>query len=165
MKIMRDLFEMQLQSLYNSEVLILGGLPEMLDYAGDESLRNIIKTQIKATYDQKVRLEKLGEYLHINYVMNDGKIIEGLLEEIDKLYADFPKGILMDVGIISKIQHVQHFQISAYETAILYTRKLGLDEVEAVLAETLDEAYEADEECSSYAKNLLLEGMGGKLSF
>jgi len=164
MKIMRDLFEKQLQAVYNSEVLILGGLPEMLGYAGDESLRDIIKTQIKVTFDQKVRLEKIGKYLHVKLIENDGKIIRGLLDEISELYAEFPKGILMDVGIISKIQHVQHFQISAYETAMLYAKRLGLEEVEAVLEETLDEAYEADEECSSYAYNLLLNGKGGELS-
>ncbi len=155
---------MQLQALYNSEVLILDGLPKMLGYATDGRLRDIIKIQIKATFEQKVRLEKLGEYLHIRYVMNDGKIIQGLLVEINEPYAEFPRGILMDVGIISKIQHVQHFQISAYETAMLYAKKLGLEEVEAILEETLDEAYEADEECSSYAKNLLLHDKGGKLS-
>lgn len=106
---MRDLFERQLQFLYNSEVLILGGLPEMLDYASDDSLRDIIKSQIKVTFDQKVRLEQIGEYLRVKYVMSDGKIIRGLLEESNELYADYPRGILMDVGIISKIQHVQHF--------------------------------------------------------
>jgi ferritin-like metal-binding protein YciE len=164
MKIMRDLFEKQLQAVYNSEVLILSGLPGMLGYAVDESLRDIIKTQIKATFDQKVRLEQIGKYLPVKYIKNDGMIIRGLLDEINELYAEFPKGILMDVGIISKIQHVQHFQISAYETAMLYAKKLDLDEVEAILEQTLDEVYEADEECSSYAKNLLLNTKGGKLN-
>jgi len=164
MKILRDLFEKQLQGVYNSEVLILNGLPEMLGNAYDESLRDIIKTQIKVTFDQKVRLEQIGQYLHVKYSINDGMIIRGLLDEISELYAEFSKGILMDIGIISKIQHVQHFQISAYETAMLYARKLGLDEVEAILEETLDEAYEADEECSFYAKNLVLNSKGGKLS-
>lgn len=39
---------------------------------------------------------------------------------------------------------------------MLYTRKLGLEGVEVILEKTLDEAYEADEECSHYAKGLLL---------
>lgn len=156
MKIMMDLFEKQLQAVYNSEVLTLGGLPEMLGYAGDESLREIINTQIKVTVGQKLRLEKIGKYLHIKYIVDDGKMIKGLLDEMNELYKEFPKGLLMNVGIISKIQHIQHFQISAYETAMLYAKKLGLEEIVIILEMTLDEAYDADEECSSYAKRILL---------
>ncbi|HEA29874.1 MAG TPA: DUF892 family protein [Leeuwenhoekiella sp.] len=157
MKIMRDLLEKQLQNLYNSESLILNALPEMLLYARDLRLLEIIKSFIKETYTQKVRLEKIGTYLNIKVDVEDGKIIRGLLEDINDLYAEFPKGILMDVGIVSKLQHVQHFQISAYETALLYTKDLNIEEVSVILEETLNEAYDADEDCSRYAKNLLLK--------
>jgi len=155
MKLVRDLFERQLQHLYTSEELILKALPEMLDYARDEGLCDIIKTQIRVTYEQKNRLKEIGKYLKFKIKVNDGKIIRGLLEEIHELYSEIPKGLLLDVAIISKILHIQHFQISAYETCMLYVKRLDLVEIEVILDKTLNEAYEADEECSGYAKYLL----------
>lgn len=156
MKIMRDLFEKQLENLYNSELLILYALPEMGEYVTDEKLSEIIETCTKETYRQKTRLVEIGDYLHMKFKLNDGKIIRGLLEETKEMYEEFPKGLLMDVGIIAKIQHVEHFQITAYETALLYAKTLDIKEVAEKLDETLWEAYEADEYCSSYAEKLML---------
>ncbi len=155
MKLMLDLFEKQLQNLYNSELLILNTLPEMLDYATDGELVKIIETYIQITYNQKQRLVEIGDYLHIKFNIDDGQIIIGLLEETRDLFREFPKGFLMDVGIIAKLRHVQHFQISAYETAILYAKALNIPEVAAKLDASLWEAYEGDEDCSSYAKKLI----------
>lgn len=141
MKIMRDLLENQLQHLYNSELFILNVLPEMLEYGTDNELRTIIKTYTKETYGQKQRLLEIGEYLHMKFKMNDGKIILGLIEETRELYLEFPKGFLMDVGLIAKIQHIKHFQISTYETGLLYAMALDISEVADRLEETLWEAY------------------------
>ncbi|HLT33999.1 MAG TPA: DUF892 family protein [Aquaticitalea sp.] len=156
MKLMIDLFEKQLQNLYNSEVLVLASLPLMYVHATDESLRAIINFYTEETDRQKTRLEEIGEYLKIKIAINDGKVIKGLLDEAKELYEDFPKGKLLDAGIISKLQNIAHFQISAYETAMLITRHLGIKEVTKKLGKTLDEAYEADEYCSEYAAKLLL---------
>src|SRR5680860_123141 len=157
MKIMRDLFENQLQHLYNSELLIVNALPEMLEYATDVELRDIIKTYTQETYDQKQRLLEIGEYLHMRFKLNDGKFVLGLIEESRELYQEFSKGFLMDVGIIAKIQHIEHFQISAYETALLYAGALDINEVANRLNETLWEAYEADERCGYYVKGLMFD--------
>lgn len=103
-------------------------------------------------------MEEIGDFLHIRFRTNNGKTILGLLEETRELYGEFPKGFLMDVGIIGKIRHVEHFQISSYETALLYARTLDISEVATKLDETLWEAYEADERCSGYAKKLMARG-------
>lgn len=157
MKLMRDLFEKQLQNLYNSEVLILHALPEMSAYVTDEKLSRIIQSYIEETQDQKERLEEIADYLHLKFKIDNGKIIRGLLEETEELFDEYPKGLLLDVGIIAKIQHIEHFQISAYETALLYAKTLGVQEVAEQLDKTLWEAYEADEVCGSHAKKLMLQ--------
>ncbi len=93
----------------------------------------------------------------MRYRINDERIILGLIEETRELYSEFPKGFLMDVRIISKIRHMEHFQISAYETALLYAKALDIPEVVDRLDETWWEAYEADERCSDYAKDLMFD--------
>lgn len=154
-KIMLDLFEMNLQNLYNSEALILKSLSKMLEHVTDEELREIIKFYDEETLIQKQRLEEISTYLKIKVDIQDGKIIRALIEDIEWLYEEFQKGLLMDVGIVSKLQHIQHFQISAYETALLYAQHLEITHVAKILNKTLDEAYEGDETCSYHAKRLL----------
>lgn len=156
MKLMQDLLEKQLQNLYNSEELILKVLPEMMHNATNKKLKKIIQTQITDTKTQKIRLEELSQYLKMKIINDDGKVIRGLVEDIRDLFADFPDGLLMDAGLISKLLHIQHFQISAYETGVLYAEALELKGVSKKLALTLDEAHEADEECSRFAKELIL---------
>ncbi|WP_416441247.1 ferritin-like domain-containing protein [Leeuwenhoekiella sp. A16] len=156
MKIMLDLLEKQLQNLYNSELLILDALAEMLDYVTDTKLKEHIKNFAIETQEQKVRLEDIGELLHLKIAIKDGNIIRGLLMDTHELYSDFSKGFLMDVGIISKILQITHFQISGYETALLYIKNLDISEVQEKLEKTLEEAYEGDENYQNYAKTLLL---------
>ena len=156
-KLMIDLFERQLQNLYNSETLILKALPKMYKYATDEALLDIINAQINVTHKQKVRLEEIGRYLNIKVAIQDGNIIQGMLEDVAWLYEEIQKGNLMDAGLVSKLQNIQHFQISAYETAVLYAKNLHIREVSEKLTITLEEAYEADEYCSQFAQALLLK--------
>ena len=157
MKILRDLLEKQLQNLYNSELLILKALAEMQEYVTDYELQDILLMYTRETHDQKVRLEEIGELLKSKIAVKDGNIIRGLLEDVRELYREFPKGLLMDMGIITKLMHITHFQISGYESALLFSKNLDIGEMSEKLEKTLDEAYEADEYCATYAKNVMLK--------
>lgn len=152
---MIDLFEKQLQNLYNAEVLILDAIPLMYDNATDQTLKTIINYYTEDTRRQKTRLEEIGDFLKIKIAITEGQIIKGLLADTMELYREFQKGLILDAGIISKLQNIAHFQISSYETAALITRHLGIKEVEQKLEQTLEEAYEAAEACGEYAANLL----------
>ncbi len=155
-KLMLDLFERQLQILYSSESLILKALPHMREHVYEPRLKDIISNYIEEASDQKTRLEEIGVYLNINIYIKDGNIIRALLEDVNWLFDHFSKGLLLDVGIVSKLQAIQHFQISAYETAHLYANTLNLKDVAETLDRTLSEAYEGDEFCGSYVKGLLV---------
>jgi hypothetical protein len=50
-----------------------------------------------------------------------------------------------DAAIIAAAQKIEHYEISSYGTARAYAQELNLDDVEALLKETLDEEYEADD--------------------
>lgn len=153
---MLDLFERQLQVLYSSESLILKDLPNMREHVYEAQLKDIITDHIQITSNQIARLEEIGVYLNINVHIKDGNIIRALMEDVDWLFEHFSIGLLRDVGIVTKLQAAQHFQISAYETARLYADTLNLKEVAQMLDRTLSEAYEGDEFCGSYVKGLLV---------
>jgi ferritin-like metal-binding protein YciE len=58
---------------------------------------------------------------------------------------------VMDAAIIGGNQKIEHFEIAAYGTARAYAEQLGLTEVAALLQETLDEEYEADQKLTGLA--------------
>ncbi|WP_179345855.1 DUF892 family protein [Winogradskyella ursingii] len=154
-KILLDLFEKKLQNLYNSEILIVNSIPKLMQHVRDEELKDAVNLYYGETYRQKERLTDIGNYLNIKVAVQDGNIIRALIEDVKWLYDEFAKGLLMDVGIVSKLRNIQHFQISAYETALLYSQHLKVDEVSDLFKQTLDEAYEGDEIYSYHAKRLL----------
>ncbi|MGJ8593876.1 MAG: DUF892 family protein [Aquaticitalea sp.] len=154
-KLMLDLFEKNLQNLYNSEDLILKSFPKMLHHVTDETLKEVVEFYQVLTDAQKERLVEIGAYLKVKIAVSDGNIIRALIEDVTWLYNEFPKGLLMDVGIVSKLKHIQHFQISAYENAVLYAKHLKIREVTELLNKSLEEAYEGDEVCSYHANRLL----------
>ena len=52
---------------------------------------------------------------------------------------------VMDAAIIGSAQKVEHYEICGYGTARTFATQLGLREAAALLQETLDEEYEADD--------------------
>jgi hypothetical protein len=51
---------------------------------------------------------------------------------------------VLDAGLISKAQHVEHYEIAGYGTVRTYARQLGEEEQAQLLQETLDEEGETD---------------------
>jgi ferritin-like metal-binding protein YciE len=63
----------------------------------------------------------------------------------------------MDALIIANAQRVEHYEISAYGTAISWAKELDLDDVVDLLDESLDEEAAADEKLTSIAQGGLLQ--------
>jgi len=70
--------------------------------------------------------------------------IEALIEEGSELIKDQPDADLLDAGVISKVQHVEHYEMAGYGTVRTYARQLGLGNQAQLLQQTLDEEGETD---------------------
>jgi ferritin-like metal-binding protein YciE len=82
--------------------------------------------------------------------------MKGLLKEGEEGLQKGLSGPLGDALIIANAQRVEHYEISAYGTAIAWARQLDLDEVADLLDESLDEEAGADEKLTSIAEGGLL---------
>jgi hypothetical protein len=77
----------------------------------------------------------------------------GIVEEgSEKLQEDL-EGSVLDAALIASAQKVEHYEISAYGTAIAWAEALGLNDVVQVLNETLEEEKAADEKLSALAES------------
>lgn len=83
--------------------------------------------------------------------------MKGLIEEGEKVIAEDMNVEVRDAAIIACAQKIEHYEICGYGTARAYARELGLMEVEALLQQTLDEEYEADDKLTYLAVGRLNE--------
>ena len=82
--------------------------------------------------------------------------MKGLLEEGEEALRK-PMGPLKDALLIASAQRVEHYEISAYGTAIAWAKQLDLDDLADLLDESLDEETSADEKLTEVAEGGLLE--------
>jgi ferritin-like metal-binding protein YciE len=153
----RELLVDQLRDIYNAETQVTEALPKLVEAASDDELRDALSTHLDETRDQIGRLDKvfadLGE-------SPSGKVcagMKGLLKEGDEGLRQGFTGPLMDALIIANAQRVEHYEISAYGTAISWAKELDLDDVVDLLDESLDEEAAADEKLTSIAQGGLLQ--------
>jgi len=70
--------------------------------------------------------------------------MEGLIEEGSELIKEEPDDDVLDAGLISAAQHVEHYEMAGYGTVRTYARQLGYESQAQLLQKTLDEEGETD---------------------
>jgi ferritin-like metal-binding protein YciE len=70
--------------------------------------------------------------------------MEGLIEEGSELIKEEPDDDVLDAGLISAAQHVEHYEMAGYGTVRTYARQLGYESQAQLLQRTLDEEGETD---------------------
>ena len=70
--------------------------------------------------------------------------MEALIEEGSELIKENPDPEVLDAGLISKAQHVEHYEIAGYGTVRTYARQLGFENQADLLQQTLDEEGKTD---------------------
>jgi len=70
--------------------------------------------------------------------------MEGLIEEGSELIKEKPEPDVLDAGLISAAQHVEHYEMAGYGTVRTYARQLGFENQAEILQQTLNEEGETD---------------------
>ena len=77
----------------------------------------------------------------------------GLIEEAKELLGEKPEPDVLDAGLISKAQHVEHYEIAGYGTVRTYAQLLGEKEHVKLLQQTLDEEGNTDKKLTQLAES------------
>ena len=162
---LRDLLQHEIDDLYSAEEQIIDALPKMVEKATEPQLKKALNEHLQVTKQQKERLEKVKQLLEKNkqeeksepgfleklFGGSKCKGIEGLIKEGEKLMGENMESNVRDAAIIAAAQKIEHYEISGYGTARAYAMQLGLNEVEQLLTETLNEEYKADNDLTALA--------------
>ena len=141
MENLRDLFEDTLQDVYWAEQAILKALPKMAKKAHDPKLRAAIESHQKETEGQIVRLKQVFEIFGQNPKAKKCDATEGLLKEADDIMAEAKSPAVMDAGLISSAQAVEHYEIARYGTLRTWAEELDMPDAAVLLQQTLDQEH------------------------
>ncbi len=154
MEDLKDLFVEELKDLYSAENQITKALPKMVKTASSPDLKQGFELHLEQTKGQIARLEQIFEELGESPKGKKCHGMEGLLEEGKELMEEDAEPEVLDAGLISAAQRVEHYEIAAYGTVKTYAELLGMSKAAKLLAETLNEEKDTDQKLTGLAGNI-----------
>ena len=151
-KTMNDLFVATLKDIYYAEKQILKALPTLVEKANGAELKDALETHRRETEGQVERLDKVFKLLNVPARGKKCDAIEGIIDEAKEHMEEIENEQVLDAGMISSAQAVEHYEICRYGTLIEWAKDLGLDDAVAPLQQNLDEEKNADRLLSQIAK-------------
>jgi len=149
---LKDLYVEEIKDLYSAEKQLIKALPKMAKAANDKQLQQAFRTHLKETAEHVARLERICQELGVSPRGKKCVGMEGLIEEGAELIAEDPDPAVLDAGLISKAQHVEHYEMAGYGVVRTYARQLGFDNQVVLLQQTLDEEGRTDHLLTSLAE-------------
>ena len=150
---LRKLYVDELKDLYSAENQMLKNMPRMMKAASSKELKRAFAQHEKMTQRQVKRLERVFKMLGERPGGKKCVGMEGLVNEAKELIQEKPEPEVLDAGLISKAQHIEHYEMAGYGTVRTYARTLGYDDQAALLQETLDEEQMTDKLLTGIAEN------------
>jgi ferritin-like metal-binding protein YciE len=151
---MRELLLDELQDLYSAETQITKALPKMAKTSSSSELKKAFESHLKETEGHVQRLERIFKNLGVDSKGKTCEGMKGLLKEGEERIQEGGEPEVVDAGLISAAQRVEHYEIAAYGSARTYAELLNEKDVVKLLEETLEEEKAADQKLTNIAKTV-----------
>lgn len=148
-----DLMLEQLRDLYDGEIQQTKFLKKLMDAPESFELSEFLAYHLRETQQQIERIEEVFEILKEDPDGESCDGIKGLIKETRKLVKRCANEEVRDAALVTAIQHINHYELAGYGTAIAYAKALGRHEIAELLLETLREEKRADMGLSDLAEN------------
>lgn len=152
-KSMQDLFNEELEDLYDAEKQIVKALPKVAEAVASEDLRNALEEHLEQTKQHVTRLEQVFQSVGREAKAKKCEGMKGLLEEGENVISELDQSPVRDAALIAAAQKVEHYEISGYGTLRTFAQLLGHEDAVELLEETLEEEKEADEKLTDIAES------------
>ncbi|WP_158751691.1 ferritin-like domain-containing protein [Acidobacterium sp. S8] len=154
---MKELLLEELQDIYSAETQITKALPKMAKASTSPELKKAFETHLQETEGQIQRLDTIFKQLKESSKGKPCEGMKGLLKEGEERIKDGGEADVVDAGLISAAQRVEHYEMAAYGSARTYAELLGETEIAKLLEETLEEEKSADQKLTKVAKKVNLK--------
>jgi ferritin-like metal-binding protein YciE len=154
---LRELYVEELKDLYSAENQMVKALPKIAKAATSEDLRAGFEEHLEQTKEHVARLERIFKALGESPKGKTCKGMQGLVAEGSELIEEDPEPEMLDAGLISAAQRVEHYEIAGYGCVATYAELLGENEAAELLRTTLKEEHETDEKLTELSKDINVE--------
>ncbi len=154
---MQDLLVQEMQDLYDAEKQLVKALPKMVKAASSEELSQAFGAHLEQTKGHVERMERAFEMLKQKPKSKTCAAMKGLISEAQERIEANEDGALADSAMICAAQKVEHYEIAGYGTLKAWADELGLEDVAALLQETLQEEKEADHKLTDIGVKVVAE--------
>jgi ferritin-like metal-binding protein YciE len=154
---LQKLYVEELRDLHSAERQIIQALPKMIKAATNPELKAGLQEHLDVTKEQLARLDQIFEKLGKKGTGKKCKGMEGVLADGKELLEEDMAPEVLDAGIISAAQHVEHYEMAGYGTVRTYAQLLGEKEAAKLLQMTLDEEGDADKKLTKLAERINVE--------
>jgi ferritin-like metal-binding protein YciE len=144
MKLLKDLFLVELADMYDSERRIVKALPKLAEAAKCTHLKAAFLSHLKESQGHVTKLESVFTSFDVKPYAKTCLAIIGLLEEGDQIAADFKGSPAINAALISAAQKVEHFEMASYGCLHAWAELLNNAEAAGLLKEILDQERAAN---------------------
>jgi ferritin-like metal-binding protein YciE len=142
----KELLVHEMADLYDAEQQLVKALPKLAEGASDPELKQAFENHLAETEIHVQRLEQAAKLLgkKLGQVTCEG--MKGLIKEGDgilKVKDGEPE--IVDAALMGAAQKVEHYEMLSYESLISLSEQLGLEQVAALLQQSLDEEVAASD--------------------
>ena len=152
LKTLEDALVEGMEDLVSAESQIAEALPKMATKATNKELKTAFRDHLKQTKGHSRRLKEAFKLMGKKPQSKLCEAAKGLVEEGKSVMEEDAEPDVMDAMLINAAQKVEHYEIASYGTLCTWAKLLGLKEVHAVLAETLNEEEQTDKNLTKLAK-------------
>lgn len=163
LELFEDFYIEELKDIYDAEKQLLKALPLMAQAAQSQELRDAFELHTAQTREQKARLERIFKRLNEPAKGKKCKAMSGLIREGQEFLGEDAVPEIIDVGLITMGQKIEHYEIATYGSLATYAKLLGYEEDKQLLGQTLQEEKSTDGTLTLLAEALNLEAAEGEM--
>ncbi len=149
-----DLFLNELKDIYSAEKQAVRAYPRLNKAVESQELKGALQQHLDQTKQQVERLDRIFEILEKRAGGKTCEAMKGLLEEAAEDVEEIEVGPILDAALIGGLQRVEHYEIAAYGTVVALAKAMGQDEIQQLLAQTLQEEKDTDQKLTEVAEQV-----------
>jgi ferritin-like metal-binding protein YciE len=151
---LKTLYIDELKDLLDAENQLIKAIPKLAEASTSPELRAGFEQHLGQTRNHATRLETILTALGEKPKGKKCKGMQGIVDEGDEILGKDFTGALMDSGIISAAQRVEHYEIAAYGCVRDYAKLLGETNAVQSLEQTLAEEKATDQKLTELAQTI-----------
>lgn len=151
---LKDLFIHHVKDLYSAETNLKKASPALLNAAGNDRLKDIIKEHGKMIDQHIDNLESIARELGTEASGETCHAMLGLIKEAQQFLGEHARPAVQDAGIIADAQRIEHYFITGYGTLSNWSEQLGLSEsVQKKCKQGVSDSEKLDNDLKELAKS------------